>query len=56
MLFSDQHVRLPKDLFTVGLPDKFKALLPSFMLVTCPGHFNLLDLITLTILGERYKL
>ena len=25
-------------------------------LATCPAHLNLLDLITLTILGERYKL
>ena len=33
-----------------------KALLPSSFLVTCPAHLNLLDLITLTILGERYKL
>ena len=24
------------------------------MLATCPAHLNLLDLITLTILGERY--
>ena len=33
-----------------------KPLLPSSMLATCPAHLNLLDLITLTILGERYKL
>ena len=33
-----------------------KALLPSFILATCPAHLNLLDLITLNILGERYKL
>ena len=33
-----------------------KALLPSSILATCPAHLNLLDLITLTILGERYKL
>ena len=32
-----------------------KAVLPS-ILATCPAHLNLLDLITLTILGERYKL
>ena len=44
-------------LFPVGLPVKIlKALLPSSILATCPVHLNLLDLITLTILGERYKL
>ena len=48
---------LPKGLFPVGLPVKLlKALLLSSILVTCPAHLNLLDLITLTILGERYKL
>ena len=46
-----------KDFFPVGLPVKiFKALLPSSILATCPAHLNLLDLITLTISGERYKL
>ena len=49
--------RPPKGLFPVGLPVKsFKALLPSSILATCPAHLNVLDLITLTILGERYKL
>ena len=33
-----------------------KALLPSSILATFPTHLNLLDLITLTILGKRYKL
>ena len=33
-----------------------KELQPSSNLATCPAHLNLLDLITLTILGERYKL
>ena len=48
---------LPKGFFSVGLPVKIlKALLPSSILATCPAHLNLLDLITLTILGERYKL
>ena len=53
------HLRLglPKGLFPVGLPVKIlKALLPSSILTTFPAHLNLLDLITLTILGERYKL
>ena len=53
------HLRLglPKGLFPVGLPvNILKALLPSSILATCPAHLNLLDLITLTILGERYKL
>ena len=45
---------LDKCLFPVGLPVKvLKALLPSSILATCPTHLNLLDLITLTILGER---
>ena len=30
-----------------------KALLLSPILDTCPAHLNLIDLITLTILGER---
>jgi hypothetical protein len=48
---------LPKGLFPVGASVKIlKALLPSSILATCPAHFNLLDLFTLTILGEWYKL
>ena len=47
----------PKGLFPVGLPVKIlKALLPSSILATCPAYLNVLDVITLTILGERYKL
>jgi len=47
----------PKCLFPVGLPVKIlKAILPSSILATCPAHLNLLDLITLTILDERYNL
>ena len=39
---------------SVGLPVKIlKAFLPSS---TRPAHLNILDLITQTILGERYKL
>ena len=58
ILILSSHLRLglPKGLFPVGLPFKIlKALLPSSILATCPAHLNLLDLITLTILGERYK-
>ena len=33
-----------------------KALLPSSILTTWPAHLSLPDLITLTILGEWYKL
>ena len=57
--YCPSHLRLgvPKGLFPVGLPVKIlKALLPSHILATCPAHLNLLDLITLTLLGERYKL
>ena len=52
------HLRLAihKGLFLVGLPVKIlKALLTSSILATRPAHLKLLDLITLTILGERYK-
>ena len=45
---------LPR-LFPVGLPVKIlKAFLPSSILITRPAH--LLDVTSLTILGERYKL
>ena len=53
------HIRLglSQVLFPVGLPVKIlKTLLNSSILATCPVHLNLLDLITLTILGERYEL
>jgi hypothetical protein len=33
-----------------------KALLPSSILATWPAHFNIVDLITLTVLDERHKL
>ena len=47
----------PRDLFPVGVPvNILKALLPYSILTTCPAHLNLLDLISLTILGKRYKL
>ena len=59
ILILSSHLRLglPKVLFPVGLPVKIlKELLSSSILATCPAHLNLLDLITLPILGERYKL
>ena len=57
ILFSHLRQGLLKGLFPVGLPVKIlKALLPSSILATSPTYLNLLDLITLTILGERYKL
>ena len=56
-LFSHLRLDLPKGLFPIGLPVKImKALLSSYTLATRPDYFNLLDLITLIILGERYKL
>ena len=59
ILILSSHLRLglSNGLFPVGLPvNIMKALLPSSVLATCPAHLILLDLITLTILGERYKL
>ena len=57
ILCSHLRLGLPKGLFPVGLPvNILKARLPSSILATCPAHLNLLDLITRTIVGERYKL
>ena len=54
---SNIRLGLHKGLFSVGLPVKIlKTLLPSSILTTCHTHLNLLDLIALSILGERYKL
>jgi hypothetical protein len=56
-LSSHLGLGLSKGPFPVGLPVKIlKELLPSSILATCPAHLNHLDLIILTILGERYKL
>ena len=35
---------------------KWRVLLPFSILAICPAHLNFIDLITLTILHERYKL
>ena len=56
ILYSHLLLGLPKDLFPVGVPVMIlKALLPSY-LATWPSHLNVLDLITLTKLGARYRL
>ena len=52
------HLRfsLPKGLFPLDLPVKIlKALVPYSIMVKWLAHFNLLNLITLTILDERYN-
>ena len=57
ILSSHLRLGLPKDLLPIHVSVKIlKALLPSSILATCPAHLNLLYLITLAILGERYKL
>ena len=59
ILILSSHLRLglPKGLFPVVLPVQIlKAFLPYSILITWSAHLNLLDLITLTILGERYNL
>ena len=50
ILYSRLCLGMPR---VVGLPvNILKALLPSSIMVTCPGDINLLDLIALTILGD----
>ena len=54
ILLNHLRLRLSKGLFPVGLLFKmFKAFLHSSILFTCSAFFNLLDLITLTILVQR---
>ena len=56
-LSSYIRLSLHKGLFPEGLPVKIlKSLLSSSILATWPAHFNLLDLIILTILVEQYNL
>ena len=51
-----ENTALSRGVFPVGSPVSiFKALLPSSILATGLAQLNL-DLITLTILDERYKL
>ena len=59
ILTLPSHLRLglPKFLFPVGFTVKIlKALLPSSILATWPPHPYFIDIITLAILGKRYKL
>ena len=57
ILPSNQRLGLPIGIFPLSSPVKIlTALQPSSILATYPAHLNLLDLITLTILGERYNL
>ena len=53
----EDNIRMdPKEIgiYPVGLSVKIlKALLPPSILATSPTHLNFLDLITLTIVGER---
>ena len=59
ILILSSHLRLglPKDLLPIGIPVQIlKAILPSSILAAWTAHLNFLDLITLTILGKRYKL
>ena len=56
ILSSRLRLGLPIGLFPVGLPVKILSALLTSILVTCPAHLNHIDLITLVILGERYKL
>ena len=57
ILSSHLHLGFPKGLFLVGFPvNILKDLLSYSFLTTRPVHLNLVDLITLAILGERNKL
>ena len=56
-IHSHLSLGLPKSLFSVGVRVKsLKALLSSSILATRPAYLSLIDLIALTILGERCKL
>jgi len=55
ILIFSSYLR-PKDPFPLGLHVLIlRALLPSFILATLHVFLNILDLITLTILGTNFK-
>jgi hypothetical protein len=57
ILFFPLRLGLPSGLFPTGFPTNiFYEFLISSMRTTCPVHPILLDLITLTIFDEKYKL
>jgi hypothetical protein len=57
ILTFSSHLRLglPIGTFPVGLPVKISKALLSFIIATYCAYLNLLDLITLDILDQRYK-
>ena len=57
ILSSHLHLGLPSGLFSLSIPTKtLYTLLLSPILAICHTHHILLNLITLTILGEEYRL
>ena len=56
ILASHLGLGLPSGLVPSGFPTKtLYTALPSPIRATCPGHLILLDLITWTKLGEKYR-
>ncbi|KDR16139.1 hypothetical protein L798_10030 [Zootermopsis nevadensis] len=56
-LSSHLHLGFPSDLFPSGFPTNTRCTpIVTSMRATCPTNLILLDLITLTILRERYKI
>ena len=57
ILSSHLSLVLPRGPFPLDLVVKIlTALLPYFILATCPAQLNMIDLFILAILGERYIL